>query len=121
MTIDDVLWRWGNARMRYAAVENHNYGPPANDVLLELTQSYQDGHWEGPGPSLPPPVRLHLPLSPDQPWDVERLASGAPGYRSGLFQYHGYVYSVLYWIGPDAPAADKAAVLRALRSIRPAS
>ena len=60
-----------------------------------------------------------MPLSPSQPWYHERLATGAPGYRSGYLRFEHYVYYVRYWIGPDAPANDRAAVLRALRSIRP--
>ena len=112
-TIDSVLRRWSNAQWKFAAVKNHNYGPPSTAVALELAPS--------PGPRFPDAglIRLHLPLSPDQRWFQARLASGAPFYRYGLLRFHHRLYEVLYWIGPDAPANDRAAVLRALRSIRP--
>ena len=120
-TIDRVLSHWAAAQSRYVLLRKHNYGPPSDEVLLELSQWYRDNplYYPRPGPPAPEPVRLHLPLSPDQPWDQERLASGATGYRSGNFRFHHYVYHVLYWVGPDAPASDRAAVLDALHSIRP--
>jgi hypothetical protein len=119
-TIDNVLSRWAAAQSKYVAVRNHNYGPPSDEVLLELSQWYHNSPEYYPGRPPAPPPRLHLPLSPNQPWDQERLASGAPGYRSGEFLFHHYIYYVRYWIGADAPANDRAAVLGALHSIRPA-
>jgi hypothetical protein len=113
-TIDWVLNRWAAAEAQFIAVKKHNYGPPSNDVALELKRAY--GPWGHPGP---PPVRLHLPLDPNQPWSQQRIASGAPSYRDGYLRVHHELYYVMYWIGPDAPANDRAAVLRALRSIRP--
>ena len=118
-TIDRVLDRWSMAGLKYVFVENHNHGPPSDAVALELIQDYRDGHYVGPKFVPPPPVQLHLPLSPNQPWGQARLPNGAPSFRSGRFHFHGYVYFVKYWIGPDAPANDRDAVLRALRSIRP--
>ena len=120
-TIERVLTRWSSAELKYVFVKNHNHGPPSNEVALELSQWYRDGNYQGPGRLPPPPIRLHLPLSPNQPWDQERLPNGAPSFRSGELRFNGYVYFVKYWIGPAAPANDRAAVLRALRSIRPRS
>jgi hypothetical protein len=90
-------------------------GPAANGVALEVQL------WLSPGPVGPVSVRrLHLPLTLSQPWFEERLKDGAVGYRWGYLMFHHAEYQVLYWSGPDAPAADQAAVLRALKSIRPA-
>lgn len=112
-----VLDRWRGARARFAAVKNHNYGPPSNQVALELTRAAVGGCI---GPDCPlPPVRLHLPLRPDQPWTQERIASGARSYRDGYFRFDHRLYYVMYWLGPNAPANDRAAVLQALESIRP--
>jgi hypothetical protein len=114
---ESMLLRWNNARDKYVAVKNHNYGPPSNVVALSFTKVY------GPfciGPCPPPSVRLHLPLDPNQPWDEARTASGRLSYRSGLFRFRRFLYAVTYWIGPDATKNDRAALLRALRSIRPA-
>jgi hypothetical protein len=87
-------------------------GPQANRVALELEL------WAPPS-YIPPRVFLHLPLSLSQPWSQERLANGAVGYRYGLLRYHKVFYMVMYWTGRAAPSNDRAAVLRALASIRP--
>ncbi len=87
-------------------------GPQANRVALELQL------WAPPS-YIPPRVFLHLPLSPNQPWSDERLANGAVGYRYGFLRYRKALYVVMYWAGRAAPSNDRAAVLRALASIRP--
>jgi hypothetical protein len=115
-TIEWELARWDGAQWRFMAVKHHDYGPPSNGVALELEQTYGPGCI---GPCPPPPVRLHLPLDPQQPWFQETLASGAPSYRWGYLRFRHELYYVMYWIGPDAPANDRDAVLRALGSIRP--
>jgi hypothetical protein len=98
-----VLGRWGES------------GPPANGVALKLQR------WFSPGPVAPPGAdRLHLPLTLGQPWFQEKLKDGAVGYRWGYLTFHNVEYQVMYWSGPNAPAADRAAILRALGSIRPA-
>lgn len=117
-TIQRVLSHWANASSKYAEEEHHNYGPPSKDVLLMLDRSTGTGCI---GPCPPPSVRLHLPLSPDEPWFEQRTAGGAPSFRWGYFRFHHDLYSVTYWIGKDATAKDRAAVLDALRSIGPAS
>jgi hypothetical protein len=113
-TIQMVFDRWGSADMRFMLVKNHDYGPSPDEVALEFQQT--DARRCR---FTCPPVRLHLPLNPGQPWDEERPASGAAGYRSGFFRVHHAVYYAMYWIGPDAPTNDRVAALRALRSIRP--
>jgi len=112
-TIEWVLNRWSAAQSKNIALKNHNYGPPSNVVELLLTPSA--------GPRFPDPrlIRLHLPLSPNQRWFPTRLASGAPFFRWGYLRFDHQFYEVLYWIGPDATANDRAAVLNALHSIRP--
>lgn len=67
------------------------------------------------GPTTPPPPRLRLPLSLGE--------LGAPGY-AGHWWSGGFVSGactgncdVVVWIGPKAPAADRAALLEALASI----
>ena len=85
-------------------------GPPANRVALELE----------PGETFGPMNSLQLPIAVSQHWYSEPLNSGALGYHWGFLRFHNADYQVTYWIGPDAPAADRAAVLRALKSIRPA-
>ena len=106
-TIEWVLNRWGAAQEKFMLVKKHDYGPSPDEVALQLTQSSERF------------CRFTLPLSANQPWDEEQLASGATGYRSGSFWFHHDFYSVMYWIGADAPANDQAAVLAALHSIRP--
>ena len=68
-----------------------------------------------------PLARLHLPLSLDQPWLIERAKNGSNGYRYGLFRLHDEIYSVFLWNGPSASQSDRSALLRALASIRAAS
>ena len=115
-SIDSVLTRWGAADERFMAVKHHDYGPPSNEVALELTRA------DGQACRFTcPPVRLRLPLSASQPWSQERIASGAPSYRDGYLRFRHELYYVRYWIGPDAPANDRAAVLQALGSIGPKS
>ncbi len=99
-----VLGRWAEPGL----------GPPANGVALKLQR------WFSPGPVGPGEDRLHLPLTLNQPWFDEKLNDGAVGYRWGYLRFHNAEYQVMYWSGPDAPAADRAAILRALESIRPA-
>jgi hypothetical protein len=97
-----VLGRWGNS------------GPPVNGVTLQLQR------WFSPGPVGPNTDRLHLPLSLGQPWFQQKLDGGAADYRWGYLKFHNEEYQVSYWSGPRAPASDRAAILRALKSIRPA-
>jgi hypothetical protein len=66
-----------------------------------------------------PPNLLHLPLTLGQPWFQEKLSDGKVGYTWGYLFVHGELYDLMYWSGPNAPATDRAAILRALRSIRP--
>ncbi|MDX6480587.1 MAG: hypothetical protein QOG85_1097 [Gaiellaceae bacterium] len=118
-TIDRVLSHWAAADMKYVYVKNYNHGAPSFVVALELSLDSPDG----PGcigPCPPPSVRLHLPLDPSQPWVQEQVANGDPSFRHGYFRFHGQLYSVVYWIGGDAQPSDRAALLSALRSIRPA-
>ncbi len=86
--------------------------PPANRVALQV------GPWNtiGPGEA----NNLHLPLSLNQLWHIEKTRDGASGYRWGFFNVRGQQYDVAFWSGPDAPPHDRAAVLNALVSIRPA-
>ncbi len=87
-------------------------GPPANGVALVLVV-------RGMGPVAA--QALHLPLTLEQPlWAREKLNGGAVGYRYGDLRAGDGDYTVMYWSGPDAPARDRAAILQALRSIRPA-
>jgi len=99
-------------------------GPPSDGVALDVLVD-----------SAPPPPGeaglLRLPLSAKQPWPwgIETLPGpwsslrGAAAYRAaarnGDFRFGNALYQVTYWIGPDASPSDRAAVLRALRSIRP--
>lgn len=117
-TIDRVFDRWSGARSKVNMVRNHNYGPPSDEVALRLDQITGDGCI---GPCSPPSARLHLPLGPNQAWDQQRNASGAPSYRDGYLRFDRQLFYVMYWIGPAAPANDRAAVLAALHSIRPRS
>lgn len=113
--IERMLSRWGAAQFKFMAVKHHDYGPPADGVALQL--SWSDSQWCR---FTCPPPKLHLPLTQHQPWYQEHVASGARSYRWGELRFHGGVYYVMYWLGPNASAHDRAAVLRALRSIRPA-
>lgn len=61
---------------------------------------------------------LHLPLSLGQHWYEQRVATGT--LRWGLLHFRGQDYSVRLWIGRTVSAHDRAAVLRALASVRPA-
>ena len=88
-------------------------GPPANRVALELSE------WVAIGPIFPSAVRLHLPLSLDQPWFREHLRNGHRGYRWGYLSLHRQLYEVSFWSGRAAPQHDRAAVLSTLTSIRP--
>ena len=94
-------------------------GLPLDEVAIELTLH------TGPGPGPEPPGNLHLPLSLNQRWFQDprsyhdRFRSGTVSGRWGSFEYHGRMYDVIYWIGTHAPTNDRAAVLRALHSIRP--
>jgi hypothetical protein len=62
-------------------------------------------------------VRLHLPLSLNQPWSREHLKNGHDGYRWGYLRVHGQFYEAFFWSGQAAPARDRAAVLSALASV----
>jgi hypothetical protein len=86
----------------------HTAGPPLNQVGIELQRFINFAHVR---------VRLHLPLSPNQPWDIEP-ANCAVVCHAGLFRASGRTYLVQYWNGPKAPPGDRVAILRALRSIR---
>ena len=102
---EDVWGRW---------TPTYVSGPPLNRVALELFI---------PRLGLPPGAHrwLRMPLTFNEPgWQDEKLTDGSLGYRFGWFRFHHVGYQVLYWSGPDAPANDRAAVLRALKSIRPA-
>jgi hypothetical protein len=88
-------------------------GPPANKVALVLRR------WLVIGPDPPPSaLRIHLPLSLQQPWFREHLKNGRLGYRWGYLRFHRQFYEVMYWSGRAAPEHDRAAVLNALSSIR---
>jgi hypothetical protein len=89
-------------------------GAPSNRVALEL-----EDNWAAISPATEQ-VRLHLPLSVKQPWLPEHSSSGrASGYHWGEVRFDNVDYRVIYWIGAAAPASDRVALLRALRSIRP--
>jgi hypothetical protein len=88
-------------------------GPPAIKVALEL--ALDDTLGVGVPSSA---LRLHLPLSLDQPWFREHLRNGRYGYRWGYLSFHGQPYDIKFWSGRAAPARDRAAVLNALTSIR---
>ena len=101
--IDRVLKKW---------VAMPGNGPPSNVVALELKV-------RGLGPvgyELALPLSLHQPW-PREPWANEHFASGVERY--GALRATDMDYDVMYWSGQDAPANDRAAVLGALRSIRP--
>jgi hypothetical protein len=86
---------------------------PSNRVALELEENWAAIDRVGP-------VQLHLPLSVRQPWFHDHSSSGAAyGYRWGVLRFDKVDYRVMYWIGPAAPATDRVALLRALRSISP--
>ena len=90
-----------------------NNGPPANKVALLLRQ------WLTIGPGLATSaLRIHLPLSLDQPWFREHLTNGHVGYRWGYLIVHGQPYEIMFWSGRAAPQDDRSAVLSALTSIR---
>ncbi|MDX6480588.1 MAG: hypothetical protein QOG85_1098 [Gaiellaceae bacterium] len=129
---------------RYAIYGGHMVGTPAPVVGYVLTDFALPAkvkadrllaRWSVPGDSGPPatrvalmlapgrtigPERLHLPLTVNQDWDHQRFNSGAIGSRFGFLRFHNADYQVMYWSGPAAPANDRAAILRALESIRPA-
>ena len=96
-----------------------SHGLSENEVAIELVLHTAPG----PGPSSP--FNLHLPLSLHQRWFHDpqdfhdRFRPGTVSARWGSLGYRGWVYDVIYWIGRDAPANDRLAVVRALRSIRP--
>ena len=87
--------------------------PPANEVALQLDEAILTSPRATPN--------LHLPLSLNQPWAYQELRDGGQGYRFGLIGYHHQLYRVLLWSGGAAPARDRAAILKALASIRPPS
>jgi hypothetical protein len=102
------VYRWAKWSHLYSN------GPPASKVAFQISQ------WLAIGPLLPrSAVRLHLPLSLDQPWFREHLTNGHDGYRWGYLRVHGQYYEAFFWSGRDAPARDRAAVLRALASAHP--
>ena len=51
---------------------------------------------------------------------LEANGDGVAGYRYGFLRFRGTDYVLSYWSGAGAPARDRAAILRALESIRPA-
>jgi hypothetical protein len=88
-------------------------GAPSNGVALELEENWA-------AIDRVAPAHLHLPLSVRQPWFQDHSPNGAAyGYRWGVLRFNNVAYKVMYWIGPAAPATDRVALLRALRSIRP--
>jgi hypothetical protein len=89
-------------------------GPPANKVALVLRLDDTIGGLSPPASAL----RLHLPLSLDQPWFREHLNNGRHGYRWGYLSFHRQPYAVMFWSGRAAPTRDRAAVVNALTSIR---
>ena len=100
------LYRWSKWSHLYSN------GPPASKVAFQIAQ------WLAVGPLLPKSaVRLHLPLSLDQPWFREHLKNGRDGYRWGYLRVHGQFYEAFFWSGPAAPASDRAAALSALASV----
>lgn len=84
--------------------------PPARRTAIQVERVLPFGLAE-------PFTRLHLPLSLDQPWQIERAR--ATGYRYGAFRLRGQIYTVFVWNGPSAPRRDRSALSRALGSIRP--
>lgn len=63
--------------------------------------------------------RLHLPLGlDDQLWWHQDVATGT--LRWGLVHFRGQDYVVRVWLGRTASAHDRAALLRARASVRPA-
>lgn len=82
-----------------------------NRVVLEL------GVWNPLGP-LPRPF-LQMPLSLHERWVQRQTATGT--LRYGFLGFKGQEYQVRLWIGRSAPPRDRAALLRALGSVRPAS
>lgn len=88
--------------------------PPARRTALQVEL------WIPFGPA-EPFTGLHLPLSLDQPWQIERAKNGSNGYRYGAFRLHDQIYKVFLWNGPSAPRRDRSALLRALTSIRASS
>lgn len=107
-TILDALYQWRLS----------GSGLPSNGVALNLEKFGQ----MGPAPGIDDPGQLHLPLSVKQPWFQARSSNGrTDSFRGGTiaFNHEPYAYFVGYWIGPAAPANDRVAILRALRSIRP--
>ncbi len=90
-------------------------GPPRNGVALQLNKDTLSGPFS---------AQLQLPLNLNQRWYRARPAELAASVQAGDFQldnqaHRAQAYHVMYWIGPAAPANDRAAVLQALRSIRP--
>jgi len=85
-------------------------GPPPNGVALRLNKDSLNDPWT---------PRLQLPLKLNQTWYRTRAVNWAAAAHGGGFVFDNQAYYVLYWIGPAAPANDRAAVLQALRSIRP--
>jgi hypothetical protein len=61
------------------------------------------------------PQALRLPLSLNELQGPQRHADGTAW--SGLFQFHGQLYTATFWVGDTAPQRDRAALLRALTSI----
>jgi hypothetical protein len=84
-------------------------GAPSNRVALELEENWA-------ATDRVAPAHLHLPLSVRQPWFHDHPSNG---YRWGVLRFNNVAYKVMYWVGTAAPATDRVAVLRALRSIRP--
>ena len=102
MNIQRVLGHWATA------------GPSSSRVALKLER----WPFTPVGPFLSD--WLHVPLTLQQSWAEQKLNDGRVGYRWGSLRFHNQLYVVTYWSGPQAPADDRSAVLRALKSIRPA-
>jgi hypothetical protein len=64
------------------------------------------------------PQALRLPLSLNELRGPRRRADGSDW--SGLFQFRGQLYTVTFWVGDTSPQRDRASLLRALASVRPA-
>lgn len=86
-------------------------GPPADRVVLRVAV------WWGFGPISD---RLHLPLGAKEQWSEYTAGHGSVPAHAGFLRFRNADYDITYWIGPAAGDHDRAAILRALESIRPA-
>lgn len=112
---------WNYAGSGGVTIGNGPIGPPEpaewgleqNRVSLAVSCN-QSGN---PGGLVAPPTKLQLPIK------LHELAqgSGSLTYWSGGGEIGGKECGVAVWLGPDAPAADRSAVLSALQAIKSSS